>query len=93
MGVTSTRLIRYSNDFKLLKQWRLNAIKTWSVNWDTKQFNVEFDDETLYFQCLLNLNPKILNEFIGAYIFLSLRTNTNESNFNHDLFFELTSRH
>ena len=58
-----------------------------------KQFDVELEDEKLQFQCITNLNPKILNEFIGAYVFLSLRNNSNEHNLDHDLFFKLTDKH
>ena len=89
LGVSSTRLFRISPEGEVLKSWRYNTMQSWNVNWETKQFEILFDNEQLVFLCL-SCDSKILHEFIGAYIFLSLR---NEDNIpNDDMFYKLTKK-
>lgn len=66
-------------------------MKSWSVNWDIKQFEIIFDDEQLVFLCM-NCDSKILHEFIGGYIYLSLRNKDKYENLNEDMFFKLTEK-
>ena len=70
-------------------------MKSWNVNWDINQFEILFDDEELVFICM-NCDAKILHEFIGGYIYLSLRpkldNNNLSSNLNEEMFFKLTEK-
>lgn len=91
LGVASNRLLRISPDGEILKTWRFNTMKSWNVNWDIKQFEIKFDDEDLTFLCL-NFDAKILHEFIGGYIFLSLRVKEKPETFDEEMFFKLTEK-
>jgi kindlin 2 len=67
-------------------------MKSWNVNWEIKQFEIIFDEEILTFTCV-NCDPKILHEFIGGYIFVSLRSIQDKSeNIEDSMFFKLTER-
>lgn len=66
-------------------------MQSWNVNWDNKKFEIKFDDEDLIFICL-NFDPKILHEFIGGYIYLSLRSKDKPETFNDEMFFKLTEK-
>ncbi len=92
--MTNDRLMRMSPDGETLKSWMLSSMKSWNVNWDVKQFEIIFDQETLMFVCI-GFDAKILHEFIGGYIYLSLRSenpNKNVSNYNDDMFLRLTEK-
>ena len=66
-------------------------MKSWNVNWEIKQFEIKFDDEDITFLCL-NCDSKVLHEFIGAYIFLSLRSKEKPETFDEEMFFKLTEK-
>lgn len=55
------------------KVWRYSAMKSWNVNWESKQMRVDHEqDSRIAFQCL-SADLKVVHEFIGANIWLSLR--------------------
>ncbi|RNA02601.1 hypothetical protein BpHYR1_019519 [Brachionus plicatilis] len=88
--------MRISPEGETLKSWRFNSIKSWNVNWDIKQFDIVFDDGELTFLCL-NCEARILNEFIGGYIYLSLRQvpksdGSTSSAIDEEMFFKLTEK-
>lgn len=90
--------MRISPEGETLKAWRFNSMKSWNVNWDTKQFDIVFDDGELTFMCL-NCDARILHEFIGGYIYLSLRQTpksdssaTSTGLVNEEMFFKLTEK-
>jgi kindlin 2 len=85
-------MLRYNSDLNLVKSWPLSTMKSWNVKWDSKQFEIEFDDENVIFYCTSPLNPKVLHEFIGGYIFMSLRTQANTNQFDKEMFFKLTNK-
>lgn len=89
--MTSNRLIRMSPDGEQIKSWRFNTMKSWNVNWEIKQFEIIFEDEYLVFICL-NCDAKILHEFIGSYIYLSLRVKEKPDTFSEEMFFKLTEK-
>ena len=91
LGVTSSRLMRLTPEGETLKSWRFNTMKYWNVNWDIKQFEIKFDDEDLTFLCV-NCDAKILHEFIGGYIFLSLRSTDKSDSCSDEMFFKLTEK-
>jgi len=55
------------------KTWRYSAMRSWNVNWESKQLRIDHEDEKLLFHCL-SADLKIVHEFIGGNIWLSLRT-------------------
>jgi hypothetical protein len=89
IGVGPNRLMRIDPDGTLVKKWFMNNMQTWVINWESKQFELTFDNEKVYFLCLNNLNPKVLHEMIGGYIFMSLRT---QDTIDNEMFFKLTDK-
>lgn len=73
LGIAYNRLILIdlgSGEHK--KMWRYSAMKSWNVNWESKQLRIDHEEEKLLFQCL-SADLKIVHEFIGGNIWLSLR--------------------
>jgi hypothetical protein len=64
-------------------------MQSWNVNWGIKQFKMQFDQDELIFICL-NCDPTILHEYIGGYIYLSLRETSSTDNSN--IFYKLTEK-
>jgi len=90
LGVTSDRLIRMNlQTGDTVQTWRLSSMKSWSVNWQFKQFHVSFEDDELVFECL-TADCKVVHEFIGGYIFLSMRSGDRSQTLNEELFHKLT---
>jgi len=50
---------------------------------------VEFEDEPVAFQCL-TADSKVIHEFIGGYIFLSMRSGDKNQALNEEQFHKLT---
>ena len=74
---------------EVLKSWHYENMETWSVNWDSKEVQVKFDEEEIAFQCL-TADCKVVHEFIGGYIFLSMRSGDRNQSLNEELFHKLT---
>lgn len=73
LGIAYNRLILMDiNTMETKKTWRYSAMKSWNVNWESKQLRVDHEEEKLLFQCL-SADLKIVHEFIGGNIWLSLR--------------------
>lgn len=72
-----------------LKTWRYQNMKSWSVNWEIKQVQVTFEDEELALSCL-TADCKVVHEFIGGYIFLSMRSGDKNQSLDEELFHKLT---
>jgi len=90
LGVSWDRLTRMNlQSGDTTRWWRLSAMKSWSVNWQFKQFHVSFDDDELVFECL-TADCKVVHEFIGGYIFMSMRSADRSHALNQDLFHKLT---
>ena len=73
---------------EILKEWRYSAMRSWNVNWETKEMIIQCEDETVVFSCC-GFDVKIIHEFIGGYIFLSMRKDVNSPP-EEELFFKLT---
>lgn len=91
IGVTSNRLMRINSEGETTKTWRFNTMKSWNVNWENKQLEVIFDEELVVFTCV-NFEPKILHEFIGGYIYMSLRSPDKAQQLDEDMFMQLTEK-
>ncbi|XP_015931052.1 unc-112-related protein [Parasteatoda tepidariorum] len=90
LGIAFNRLMRMelsSGDH--IKTWRYNTMKVWNVNWEMRQVRVQFEEENVAFSCL-SADCKVVHEFIGGYIFLSMRSKDQNQTLNEDLFHKLT---
>ena len=48
------------------------STQAWNVNWEVKLMMIQLDDENISFG-VQSADCKVVHEFIGGYIFLSLR--------------------
>ena len=90
LGVAYNRIMRvdlHSGD--AIKTWRYNTLKSWHVNWEIRHVILEFEEETLNFSSL-SASCKTVHEFIGGYIFLSMRSSDKNQTLNEELFLKLT---
>ncbi|CAH0383935.1 unnamed protein product [Bemisia tabaci] len=91
LGVASNRLMRMDiNTGDHIKIWRFNTVKAWNVNWEVKQMMVQFEDSSIVFS-VLSADCKVIHEFIGGYIFLSMRSKDSNQSLNEELYHKLTS--
>lgn len=60
----------------------------WHINWEVKKMTLNFNDENLEFESLC-ADCKVIHEFIGGYIYMSMR-NRNKNSLDEDTFLELT---
>ncbi|KAK2190857.1 hypothetical protein NP493_66g04013 [Ridgeia piscesae] len=89
LGISSNRMLLmdvHSGD--TLKTWRFQNMQSWSVNWEIKQVQVCFEDKVA-FHCL-TADCKVVHEFIGGYIFLSMRAGDKSQTLNEEMFHKLT---
>ncbi|XP_002741351.1 fermitin family homolog 2-like [Saccoglossus kowalevskii] len=90
LGVCYNRLIKMdinSGDSKAT--WRYSTMTAWHVNWEVKEVIVQMEDENIHFACH-SADCKIVHEFIGGYIFLSMRSRDQNQTLNEELFHKLT---
>eukprot|EP00794_Sanderia_malayensis_P020277 gene20277-22263_t len=89
LGISPSRMVRMDPATReTLKEWRYSAMKSWNVNWETREMIVQCEGETVIFSCI-GFDVKIVHEFIGGYIFLSMRKDVNSPP-EEELFFKLT---
>jgi len=91
LGVASNKIMRLTlNTADHIKTWRFSTMKAWNVNWETKHMMIQFDDDkNVIFNCL-SADCKVVHEFIGGYIFLSMRSKDANQSLNEDMFHKLT---
>ncbi|XP_017472365.1 PREDICTED: unc-112-related protein-like [Rhagoletis zephyria] len=90
LGVAHNRIMRMDlNSGDHIKTWRYNTMKAWNVNWGIKCMMIQFHDETVVFSCQ-SADCKVVHEFIGGYIFMSMRSKENNQTLNEELFHKLT---
>lgn len=63
-------------------------MKAWSVNWKTNCMEIEVDEGTKVFHC--QYSPKLVHEFLGGYIFMSMRSLDRNEALDSEMFFKLT---
>ena len=70
---------------------KINTIlQAWNINWETKHMMIQFDDDkSVIFNCL-SADCKVVHEFIGGYIFLSMRSKDANQTLNEEMFHKLT---
>lgn len=91
LGVAANRVMRMNlQTGDHIKTWRYSTMKAWNVNWETRHMMIQFeDDKNVIFQCL-SADCKVIHEFIGGYIFLSMRSKDSNQQLNQELFHKLT---
>ncbi|PAV76247.1 hypothetical protein WR25_02166 [Diploscapter pachys] len=90
IGVASNRIVKLNMDNgESLKTWRYTNMKKWHVNWEIRHLKVQFEDEDIEFKPL-SADCKVVHEFIGGYIFLSMRSKEQSQTLNEELFHKLT---
>ncbi|XP_043237675.1 unc-112-related protein-like isoform X2 [Amphibalanus amphitrite] len=89
LGIAFNRLMRMDLNGGHLKTWRYNTMKAWNVNWEVRHMMVQFDEESVVFECLSS-DCKVVHEFIGGYIFLQVRSKDSSQTLDHELFHKLT---
>lgn len=91
LGVASNRLMRMElSTGDHIKTWRFNTMKAWNVNWEVKQMMVQFEEDAHVAFACLSADCKTVHEFIGGYIFLSMRSKDQNQALNEELFHKLT---
>ncbi|XP_023177123.1 unc-112-related protein [Drosophila hydei] len=90
LGVAHNRIMRMDlSTGDHIKTWRYNSMKAWNVNWGIKCMMIQFNDENVVFSCH-SADCKVVHEFIGGYIFMSMRSKDNNQTLNEELFHKLT---
>lgn len=90
LGIASDRIIRIdASNGDHLRVWPFSRMKTWRVKWESHQVLVQSEDGEVSFSCL-SADCKIPHEFIGGYVFLSMRSKDHNQTLNEELFYKLT---
>lgn len=90
MGVAPTKLLLLDiSTGAVLRSWRYSALIDWNVNWEVKKMTIHFNEETIEFACL-SADCKVIHEFIGGYIALSMRSKENDGRLSEEEFLKLT---
>lgn len=73
MGIAYNRLILFdASSMEEKNVWRYSAMRSWNVNWESKQMRIDHEQDKISFTCT-SADLKIVHEFIGGNIWLSLR--------------------
>lgn len=90
LGVAPNRIMRMDvTNGDHIKTWRYNTMKAWNVNWGIKCMMIQFSDENVVFSCQ-SADCKVVHEFIGGYIFMSMRSKETNQTLNEEMFHKLT---
>lgn len=87
-GVSSQTIVTLSEDLRSI-YWHSCVFQAWNVNWEVKHMMVQFEEGNIIFSCL-SADCKVIHEFIGGYIFLSMRSKEANQTLNEELFHKLT---
>lgn len=75
LGVTPTKISIFDlQTGHLQRSWPYNTMIDWNINWEVKKLEINFNEEKIEFECK-NADVKIIHEFIGGYIYMSMRAN------------------
>ncbi|KAI3422139.1 hypothetical protein GPALN_012672 [Globodera pallida] len=90
VAVTHNRLMKVNSDNgESTKTWRFSGMKKWHVNWEIRHLKIQFDNEDVEFKPL-SADCKVVHEFIGGYIFLSMRSKDQNQTLDEEGFHRLT---
>jgi len=91
VGIGFNRLIRLNpKSAEVTKTYRFSTMRSWSVHWENREVIVDFEEEKLAIKPL-SADCKVFHEFIGGYIYLSMRSQDKNQSINEDMFYKLTS--
>lgn len=89
LGIGDNKITKIdASSGKVMNSWRYSVMRSWNVNWETKEMIIDCEGERIRFICT-SADIKSIHEFIGGYIFLSMRKDVNQP-VDHELFFKLT---
>merc|ERR1712142_1326850 len=89
-GIAFNRLLRMDvRSRDIIKQWRYSTMKNWNVNWETREMQIANEGENIIFSCE-GCDVGVVHEFIGGYIFLTLRKDVNVP-IDDEQFYKLTA--
>ena len=90
LGIHQSKVIRMDiNSGDSLKTWRYDSLRSWHVNWEVREVILDFEEGKVQFSSL-SADCKTVHEFIGGYIFLSMRSQDKNQNLDVELFHKLT---
>lgn len=89
VGVGTNKVTRIEvNSRQVMKSWRYLVMKNWNVNWETKEMIISCEGDDVAFS-LVDGDVRLVHEFIGGYIFLSMRKDVNAP-LDDEMFYKLT---
>ncbi|XP_045453040.1 unc-112-related protein-like [Melitaea cinxia] len=90
ISIANNRIMRLDpNTGDHIKTWRFSTMKAWNVNWEIKHMMVQFEEGNIIFS-VQSADCKVVHEFIGGYIFLSMRSKDANQTLDEELFHKLT---
>ena len=90
LGIGPSKILRMDlNSGDSTKTWRYDGLRSWHVNWEVRNVVLDFDDGKVAFASL-SADCKVVHEYIGGYIFLSMRSQDKNQTLNEELFHKLT---
>ncbi|XP_013170839.1 PREDICTED: unc-112-related protein-like [Papilio xuthus] len=90
ISIANNRIMRLDpNTGDHIKTWRYSTMKAWNVNWEIKHMMVQFEEGNIIFS-VQSADCKVVHEFIGGYIFLSMRSKDANQTLDEELFHKLT---
>lgn len=73
LGIAFNRLVAIDiNSFDQVKVWRYAGMKSWRINWQSKEMRIIHEEGDFGFVCL-SADLRTVHEFIGGNVFLYLR--------------------
>jgi len=89
VGIGTNKITRIDNGSRaVLKNWRYSTMKNWNVNWETKEMIISCEGDDVAFS-LTTGDVRLVHEFVGGYIFLSMRKDVNAP-LDNEMFYKLT---
>ncbi|KAH8380121.1 hypothetical protein KR009_009094 [Drosophila setifemur] len=89
LGMTHDRIMRMdlgSGDH--IMSWRYSKMKAWQIHRERNLIMLQLEDKNVVFSCQ-SANCDVVHEFIGGYIFMSMRSKSNNQTQNEELFKKL----
>jgi kindlin 2 len=78
-----------SDNGDCIKPWPFTKMKKWHVNWEIRHIRMAFDQEEIDFKPF-SADCKVVHEFIGGYIFVSMRSKDQKQALDEEGFMRLT---
>lgn len=103
IAITHNRLMKINpENGEIIKTWPFNQMQKWHVNWEIRHIKVslarprgkpptqiQLDNEDIEFKPL-SADCKVVHEFIGGYIFVSMRSKEQNQQLDEEKFHKLT---